>query len=224
LKIFWNWNMSWKWNNKCVYLRSKWIQLGETDCLYDLVKNGGNWMVCQVFHFSLSYMSHTSLLPTVFMPTGYQRWGIFSLCDKPLLTNSTSSQWVLAAGGKNRWWTDVDQVLITCLLFQVAVVSHLHSQPVCHLQEIRAGMGITCEPTRFHHAHVWTRTIKWQVMWRRCANWNSGRSDKATGSGLSGLSFSVINFLKPNGTYMYHLLQQYVSLRFVFIGFVLFPL
>jgi hypothetical protein len=33
-----------------------------------------------------------------------------------------------------------------------------------------------------------------------------------------------INLLKPNGTYMYHLLQQYVSLRFVFIGFVLFPL
>jgi hypothetical protein len=43
----------------------------------------------------------------------------------PMLTNSTSSQRVLTAGGKNRWQTDVDQVLITCLLFQDTVVSHL---------------------------------------------------------------------------------------------------
>jgi hypothetical protein len=37
---FLNRNMSWKWNNKCVYLRSKWIQLGETDCLYGLSIKG----------------------------------------------------------------------------------------------------------------------------------------------------------------------------------------
>jgi hypothetical protein len=37
IMIFWNRNMSWKWDNKCVYLRAKWIQLGETDCLYDMM-------------------------------------------------------------------------------------------------------------------------------------------------------------------------------------------
>jgi hypothetical protein len=35
IMTLWSRNMSWKLNNKCIYLRSNWIQLGETDCLYD---------------------------------------------------------------------------------------------------------------------------------------------------------------------------------------------
>jgi hypothetical protein len=44
--------MSWKLNNKCVYLRYKWIQLGETDCLYGLVIYHPRMLMYRLFHRS----------------------------------------------------------------------------------------------------------------------------------------------------------------------------